>query len=261
MLTWLRRFLGRKILRYLDHPTGTYEPFSSVTLELFQQYLQPGDVVLVDGNSRLAAIIRYLTQSTWVHSALYIGDALGPSADGEARVLVEAIAELGVIAVPLSKYAHSNKRICRPVSLREEDRHKVVDFAVKSLGKQYDIRHIIDLARYLIPYVPVPVSVRRRMLAFGSGDPTRAICSTLIANAFHAVHYPILPDVHSVTKADRRKQYEISSYVHREILHIRSVGLFTPRDFDVSPYFSNIKPLIEAGFDYQTIIWPEKQNR
>ena len=32
-----------------------------------------------------------------------------------------------------------------------------------------------------------------RMIALGSGDPTRAICSTMIAQAFGLVHYPILP--------------------------------------------------------------------
>ena len=29
----------------------------------------------------------------------------------------------------------------------------------------------------------------------GSGDPTRAICSSLIAAAFGSVRYPVLPDV------------------------------------------------------------------
>jgi hypothetical protein len=51
-------------------------------------------------------------------------------------------------------------------------------------GKQYDARRIIDLARYLSPYPAAPVWFRRRMLAIGSGDPTKAICSTLIAAAF-----------------------------------------------------------------------------
>jgi hypothetical protein len=36
------------------------------------------------------------------------------------------------------------------------------------------------------------------MLAIGSGDPTTAICSTLIAAAFGSVHYPILPQIVSI---------------------------------------------------------------
>jgi hypothetical protein len=35
-----------------------------------------------------------------------------------------------------------------------------------------------------------------------------------------------------------------------EVEHIRKFGLFTPRDFDVSPYFAVVKPTIEREFDY-----------
>ena len=48
--------------------------------------------------------------------------------------------------------------------------------------------------RYLMP-MPVPRRWRRRVLALGSGDPTRIICSALIAQAFESVRYPILPKV------------------------------------------------------------------
>jgi hypothetical protein len=40
-----------------------------------------------------------------------------------------------------------------------------------------------------------------------------------------------------------------------EIAHIRKHGLFTPRDFDVSPFFAIVKPTIAAGFDYRTLQW------
>jgi len=33
------------------------------------------------------------------------------------------------------------------------------------------------------------------MLALGSGDPTRAICSSLIAEAFQSIKYPFFPTV------------------------------------------------------------------
>ena len=66
------------------------------------------------------------------------------------------------------------------------------------IGLKYDMRNIFDLLRYFLPTPPVPVRWRRRMLAFGSGDPTRAICSSLIARAFQSVRYPILPDVRQV---------------------------------------------------------------
>lgn len=33
------------------------------------------------------------------------------------------------------------------------------------------------------------------MIALGSGEPTKAICSTLIARAFQSIRYPILPQI------------------------------------------------------------------
>ena len=74
--------------------------------------------------------------------------------------------------------------------------------------------------------------------------PTRAICSTLIAQAFESVRYPILPEVRRANDKSRR-----------EILHIRHHSLYAPRDFDISPFFSIVKPTIETGFDYRTMAW------
>jgi hypothetical protein len=170
-------------------------------------------------------------------------------------VLLEAEADTGVVTVPLSKYAHFNTRICRPVGLNAEARQKVIDYALARLGKQYDTRQIVDLARYLFPYPPVPVWFRRRMLAIGSGDPTRAICSTLIAEAFETIRYPILPESVSLNG----KNYGVAPFVQKEIDHIRTRGLFTPRDFDISPFFRIVKPSLANGFDYQTLEWEPKE--
>ena len=116
------------------------------------------------------------------------------------------------------------------------------------------MKNVIDLARYLLPVPPVPISWRRRLLAFGSGDPTRAICSTLIAQAFQSVRYPILPRVeHRRERPDGKLEYTA-----KEILHIRHYSLFAPRDFDISPYFRIIKPEVEDGFDHRTLIWADR---
>src|SRR5262249_5568646 len=93
--------------------------------------------------------------------------------------------------------------------------------------------------------VPVPQRFRRRMIALGSGDPTKLICSALIAQAFAHIGYPILPAIERVESAQAR----------REIYHIRDSSLYCPRDFDISPYFSVVKPTIEMGFDYKMISW------
>jgi len=89
------------------------------------------------------------------------------------------------------------------------------------------------------------------MLALGSGDPTRAICSSLIAQAFEQVRYPILPSV----RRTRGRASAQSRYSRREILHIRHHSLYTPRDFDLSPYFQIVKPTLEYGFDYKRLVW------
>jgi hypothetical protein len=132
-----------------------------------------------------------------------------------------------------------------------EDAERVVAYALSRLGHTYDLKNMIDLARYLLPMPPLPSRWRRRMLALGSGDPTKSICSTLIAQAFQAVGYPILPDFvrrHSDPGAEEH---------NREILTIRHYSLYTPRDFDISPYFEVVKPTVERGFTYRTQTHPD----
>jgi hypothetical protein len=89
------------------------------------------------------------------------------------------------------------------------------------------------------------------MIALGSGDPTRLICSALIAQAFELVRYPILP---KVTRVESRA-------ARREILEIRHSSLYAPRDFDISPYFAVVKPTLERGFDYKKVHWADLQPR
>jgi hypothetical protein len=179
-----------------------------------------------------------------------IGERPGDSAS-EPHVLLEAEAETGVTTAPLSKYAHYNLRICRPVGLDRASRQKVVEYAAARIGKQYDSKQIVDLARYLFPYPPVPVWFRRRMLAIGAGDPTKAICSTLIGEAFASIRYPILPE----SKTIKGKTIGIAPFVQSETEHIRRHGLYTPRDFDISPYFQIVKPALDGDFDYRELQW------
>ena len=255
----LNEKIGARIVKYLDEPINGYTPFFAPPMDVLARSLKPGDVLLIEGNTRIASIIKYLTQSTWSHAAIFIGEGVLPPdpETGEERVLIEALAYEGVIAVPLSKYAKFNTRVCRAVGINAGERRKVVDFCVSYLGRQYDLRYIIDLMRFLVPYPPVPVSMRRRMLAFGHGDPTRAICSTMIAAAFHSINYPILPD-HELN-ADPEATYDVSPYVESEVVSLRRDGLFTPRDFDISPFFRVVKPTIESGFDFRR--WPTYKRR
>ncbi len=251
--------LGRFIAARLTKPSPGYEPFAPIDLERLKRILEPGDVVLVEGNQYVSAAIKYLTMSTWSHSALYVGDIeVAAESDGEPHCLVEVLIGEGCISAPLSKYQNFNIRICRPVGLTPEDRKTVVGHLIESIGTQYDLKNILDLARFLFPTPPIPVRFRRRMIALGSGDPTRAICSTLIAQAFQKVRYPILPRIETIESDDRSAQMR---YSRKELLHIRHHSLFTPRDFDVSPFFAVIKPTIHFGFDYKALNWHEGDKR
>lgn len=247
------RFLGRQIASYLNRTIRRYEPFAVVPLDCLASVLQPADVVLVEGNRRISTPIKYLTQSTWSHAALFVGDFHKTGLQTAAPALIEADLQEGVRAVPLTRYAGHNVRVCRPASLTPEDIARVCRYSIERIGYRYDLKNVIDLARYLLPVPPVPVYWRRRMLALGSGSPTRAICSTLIAQAFQSVRYPILPRIEGSGLAPG----DPLSQGAREVLHVRHYSLFTPRDFDISPYFHVIKPEVECGFDYRALLWSE----
>ena len=248
--------LGRLLAGRLRSESSGYKPYTPSDPDTLRRTLRSGDVLLVEGNQKVSAVIKYLTQSTWSHSALYVGDALPEPEDGSERPrLIEVNLGEGCVAVPLSKYRTYNTRICRAAGLTPEDRDSIVTFMVGKLGMQYDMKNIFDMLRYFFPTPPVPVRWRRRMIAFGSGDPTRAICSSLIAKAFQGVRYPILPEV---TLAPGRVSAK-SAYSRGEILHIRHHSLFTPRDFDLSPYFDIVKPTLEFGFDYKDLEWADRE--
>ncbi len=241
--------VGKWIAGYLQKEVPGYEPFTPSDPEHLRGIIQEGDVLLVEGNNRVSGIIKYLTQSTWSHAALFVGPIDGAcEPDGEPHVLIEANIGEGVTSAPLSKYFPYHTRLCRPVGLSYEDRITVSRYAINRIGFGYDTKNIVDLMRFLIP-LPIPQRWRRRMIAFGSGDPTKIICSALIAQAFGAVRYPILP---KITRAGSRK-------ARREILHIRDSSLYMPRDFDISPYFEIVKPTIVNGFDYLSLHWADKQ--
>lgn len=245
--------VGRGIAAYLSAPRPQHTRIATHHPELLAATLRPGDVLLIDGNTRISVAIKYLTQSTWSHATLYVGASNVPQTPGtEPRVLAEADVREGVRAVPLGAYSEMHTRICRPVGLSPEELQKVIDYAVARIGYRYDLKNVIDLARFLIPTPPVPVRWRRRMLAFGSGDPSRAICSTLIAQAFQSVRYPILPEI-SLEKTNDPACHDC----YREILHIRHHSLYTPRDFDISPYFEVVKPTLPRDFDFHRMTWAE----
>lgn len=252
-LDFLTGWLGERLSRYLSQTHHTHSLAAPTDPVRLMACLQPGDVVLVEGQSRISVAIKYLTQSTWSHAALYVGEASTQTdAQGQARCFLEADLRDGVRLVSVGEFAGLHCRVCQPVGLNQDEIGALIAHAMARLGHQYDLKNVIDLARYLLPTPPLPLRWRRRMLALGSGDPTRAICSTLIAQAFQAVRYPILPIIENVPSKD-----PMCPGCMDEILHVRHHSLYAPRDFDVSPYFAVIKPTLQAGFNHRALAWHE----
>src|SRR4029079_2275758 len=81
----------------------------------------------------------------------------------------------------------------------------------------------------------------------GSGNPTRIMCSALIAQAFEMVRYPILPKITRI---------EVKA-AQRVISQIRPSSHYAPRDFDISPYFQIVKPTLVENFNYTLMDWAD----
>ena len=143
---------GRKLARKLRREAPGEAPFVPSDPEALRRTLRPADVLLIAGSSTLSTAIKYLTHSTWSHAALYVGDMLDARAGGgEPHALIEVVLGRRLCFVAPSKYERFHTRICRPIGLTDADREDVIGFMVSRLGTQYDMRNIVDLARYLLP--------------------------------------------------------------------------------------------------------------
>ncbi len=219
-------------------------PLPSTPLSDFERIrheLKPCDVLLVEGRSRVAEVIKLITQSSWSHAALYIGrlhdledpllkDLLRKHYIGTAdkQLIIESELGVGTIVRPLTIYEQEHLRICRPRNLGYHDSQRVIAYAIGRLGTAYDVRQIFDLARFLFPWWILPRRWRSSLFKTNPGQNTHTVCSTMIAEAFGSIQFPILPLVKKLDGDHYR-------------LYMRNPKLCTPSDFDYSPYFDIIK--------------------
>ena len=238
---FLHDALTRGLVRYLTAELPSYQRRVPNDLDRLRAELRPGDVVLVEGKSRISRVIMTLTQSSWSHAGMYIGDALlrwgGPHAEAAldrfgseaAHLVLESDMAEGVRVQPVASYADHNLRICRPLGLSADSLEQVVAEMLRHLGVRYDRRNIFDLGRYLTPFHLLPVRWRRRPLYLGSSSSREVICSALIAKAFYQVGYPVHPIVGPAGGAGRRAMIA------------RHPSYIMPRDFDLSANFQILK--------------------
>jgi hypothetical protein len=108
------RAIGFLLSRYLNRQTVGAYPHPAADLALMSQILEPADVVLVEGKRRISTAIKYLTQSSWSHAAIYVGGCGGVDAEGRVLAFVEADMEKGVRAFPIEELEGLHLRICLP---------------------------------------------------------------------------------------------------------------------------------------------------
>lgn len=245
----------------------TYEPPSKEIMPYdfnrLKYEIRPGDVLLIEGRSRISRVIRTIIQSPWTHAALYIGRLIDIEDEelqniirqhidikDNVRLIIEDLLDKGTVITPLSSYHNQHIRICRPIGIAPSDLHLVISHAIKSLGQPYNVRQLLDLARFLLPWTILPRRWGSTLFRTSTGQPESGICSSLIAEAFSSVQFPVLPFV----KPDEEKGLEVFQ---------RNPYLFTPKDFDYSPYFDIIKyPLFNPDEPlpyYRRIPWTKSE--
>lgn len=172
---------------YLAKPVKHCSRSTTIDPQCLTAILRHGDVLLTDGNTRMAALVKRITRSSWSHVSMYVG----PLEDGpNPRCIVEAHVAAGVRAVPLSEFSGLRIRVLRPTGLHESDRRRLTDWVVSRIGDGYDLAHAWALTIRLLrlpmvsrlPQVPITMVQGAR----------RFICSSLLAQAFVLVGHPIV---------------------------------------------------------------------
>ncbi len=253
----LTNILLRPLIAWLNHE-GPRRDFPLSDYERISYELKPCDVLLVEGRTRISDVIRWITLSPWTHAALYIGrvhDIEDPElrtivenhyqGDPGDRLVIESLLGRGTIVRNLQNYEKDHLRICRPSRLSMQDSHLVIRYAISRLGVDYDVRQIFDLFRFLFPWFILPRKWRSSLFEHRPGASTKTVCSTMIAESFAFVEFPILP----LIKRSENDKVQ---------LFRRNPKLCTPSDFDYSPYFEIIKyPFVDFRHDqdYHLLPW------
>jgi hypothetical protein len=216
MFARIRTWLVNALALYLARPVVNTRLSGPEVASELAAILRAGDVLLAEGNTRMAAIVRRVTGSAWAHVAMYVGPL---AAGDDPACIVEADVVEGVRAVPLSDLTGQRVRVLRPARLHDADIQTVRNWIISRIGDPYDLDRAWGLATR---FLRLPVLAR---FAAAAADGTahgaaRFICSSLLAQAFLLVGSPIVPAQASVlglSKVDYR--------------HV------TPQDFETASVF------------------------
>jgi len=256
------KFLANRLTRWLMADTEPLRTAALSDFERIQYEIRRCDVLLIEGRSRVGDVIAMVTQSIWTHAALYIGrlyDIKDPEmrewiagyyqGDPDIPLVVESVLGKGVVISPLTDYQHEHIRICRPMGLSSKDGKKIIEYAVSKVGTAYDVQQIFDLWRFMVPWGLLPRRWRSSLFASKPGASTQFSCSLLLVEAFMSINFPILP----IMKGNEASGIEFIK---------RNPRLYTPCDFDYSPFFQIIKyPMVELGAvsPYHNLPWAKEE--
>ncbi|WP_425805507.1 hypothetical protein ACHOLT_02245 [Desulfitobacterium sp. Sab5] len=135
--------------------------------------IQPGDLLLIQGNTWIDKVIKRITGSSYTH----VAGVVGPD---------EAVEILPFKRTNYQKLETYTGRVdvftCN--SLTDDQRRKIVEHAVNKVGAKYDYKLIIwEASRYLFHWV-WPYKAR-----------DNSLCSTLWADAYRNAGINLCPDI------------------------------------------------------------------
>ena len=221
LLTRTRARLISALVLYLAKPIKHYGPATTADAGSLARVLDRGDVLLSDGDTRVAALVKRFTRSTWSHVSMYVG----PLEEGpDPPCIVEADIGAGVRSIRLSELKALQVRVLRPIGLNDMDRRRLADWVVSRIGSEYDLAHAWVLGRNLLR-LPLPTRLRSSPNTTAN-SAKRFICSSLLAHAFALVGYPILPVQMQVGPT--------GTVDHRNL---------TPGDFEHASVFEAVRPI------------------
>ena len=220
--------------------------------------IQPCDVLLLDGCTRLDNRFRALTGSRWTRVGLYLGrlhDIRDPSlratvteylpCEPDTQLVLISTAERGLTLMPLTSLAGEHLRLCRPRGLSGEDPQAVVRYALSRLGTHRPMAWSDALA-LLLPWGWLPRHWRTGFFSRLTGRTLRSLTGSVVGDAFAFIQFPVLPLVKR-TERDMTRLYR------------RHPRIYFAADFDHSPYFDIIKyPFVDHNDDRRIQLLPWK---
>ena len=133
----LLHFIGTQLAKFLTKEHIYVDSYYRISIQDIKLTVKPGDVILVEGQSRASSAIQFITGSNWSHAAVFIGKTKAFD-----HSLIEVKAVEGCKYTDLNVYKRHNLRICRPIFLDNKKRITLINHLKKKIGSKYDLRNI-----------------------------------------------------------------------------------------------------------------------